>query len=214
MCRITITSIRTSPHGLFNQNAHWDDETDSLYFVDEFGKLLYRYSYAINQLDWLTVDGVENPGFFMPIRSSRTQYAVGSDETTFLINWDGHSKVGTIDQEVFSVKPDSFLSSAWVSSRGQLYVGNYGGEFCSERPVFEQYSYKKNNELSVYATHYVSTVGAVLIEEERTFYHLDACRRTITAFDWNPFTGRLCNNDFLVLQLMRRIYAFFFIFSK
>lgn len=193
---MTITSISTSPDGQSNQNPHWDDESGALYFADQLGTLLYRYTYATNQLDWLTVDGIENPGFFMPVRGSNHQYAVGSNEIAYIINWDGYSPAGSIDQEVFSVRPNSFLSSAWVSSRGEFYVGNFGPDHCSGPPIYEQYGYKKNNELNIFAEHYVSTTGAVLVEAERTFYHLDRCRKTITAFDWNPITGRLCKSYF------------------
>lgn len=193
---MAITSIATSRDGLFNQNPHWDDESNSLYFVDLFGKLLYRYSYARNRIDTLTVDGIENPGFFMPIRSSKFQYVVGANDSAYIINWNGISEHGTIDQEVFNIQPDAFLNSAWVSSRGELYVGSFGPDHCSGTPTFEQYGYKKNNDLIVFANHYVSTVGAVLIEAERSFYHLDTCSKTITVFDWNPETGRLCRKYF------------------
>lgn len=192
LCDLSIMSIETPPKAQFNQNPHWDDETNSLYFVDLLGDLLYRYSYEHNTLYWLKVKGIENSGYFMPIRGSPHQYAVSSNESAYIINWDGFSRRGTIDQKVFSVQHHSFLSSSWVSSHGEFYVGNYGGNVCAERPFYAQYGFKKNNELLIFASRYVSTCGAVLVEQERTFYHLDACRKTITAFDWNPYNGLLC----------------------
>lgn len=195
MCEshVTIESIKTSSRALFNQNSFWDDETNSLYFVDLFGKLLFCYNYSNNEVRSLTVEGIVNPGYFMPIRGSHNLYAVGSNETAYLIHWDGVSKTGTIDQEVFQVKRDTFLNSPWVSSRGEFYVSNFGPSFCAGEPELAQYGFTYNNHLLVFSDHYVSTTGAVLVERERIFYHLDGCRKTISAFDWNPFTGHLCN---------------------
>lgn len=191
-------SIETPTRATFNQNPHWDNKTSSLYFVDSFGNLLYRYSYKYNKLHWVTAEDIVNPGFFMPIRGSSHKFAVGSNASVYLIDWDGFSRSATIDQKVFSVQKYSFLNSATVSSRGEFYVGNYGLNQCAERPTYEQYGFKKNNELVVFAAQYVSTLGTVLVEAERTFYHLDACRKTITAFDWNPYNGLLCKFSIFV----------------
>lgn len=195
MCesKVTIDSIRTSSQALFNQNPYWDEKTNSVYFVDLFGKLLYCYNHSTNEVRWLMVEGIVKPGFFMPIRGSHHLYAVGANDTAYLINWDGLSRIGIIDQEIFHIKRDSFLTSAWVSSRGEFYVGNNGPDRCSGEPEFEQYGFTANNRLNVFADQYVSTVGAVLVERDRTFYHLDTCRKSISAFDWNPSTGSLCN---------------------
>lgn len=125
----------------------------------------------------------------MPILDGYNQYAVSSNSTVLIINWDGHSKKGKIERRVFSVRNGSFLSDPWVNWNGKLYVGNYGPGHCSEPPIYEQYAFKKYGQLDVFGNHYVSTAGNVLVEH--TFYHLDACRKAITAFNWNPINGNL-----------------------
>lgn len=85
LCDVTISSIGTPSEVLFGQNPHWDVETNSLYFVDLFGKLLIRYSYTNQKLDWLKVDGIETPGYFMPIQCSFDRYAVGANDTAYIM---------------------------------------------------------------------------------------------------------------------------------
>lgn len=165
-----------------------------MYFVDYFGVLLFRYSLLDNTTQTLTVDGVTYPAFFVPVEGSSDKYVVGSNQSAYIIDWDGSSDRGTIERTVFTVAPDSLLNSAFTTATGELYTGTYGPTYCAGTPTQSFYRYTEADGLEVISSHFTSTVGTVIIEN--TLYHLDGCQQLLSAFDRDPTTGALSRCHF------------------
>lgn len=192
LCRLEITSVPTSPCALVLENPHWDAETNSLYFADVFGKLLVRYSYEENKIYPTSVNGLDLAGFFIPVEGRRNQYLVGANESAVIVEWDGRSSTATAVCTLFSTPAG--INSAAVGPTGDIYVGSYGPKFCAENPDFSLYDYTSNGCLITVSDDLVTTVGIAIDIARGVLYQLDGCTQAITAFRWNPFTGRLCKN--------------------
>lgn len=192
ICDIQVKSIATSTDASILTNIYWDERTSSIYLTDLFGSYLVHYSYTRNKINVLHINGVENPAIFLPIAGSDTQYLISSRDRAFLIGWDGHSSRVVKGREVFRMPTRSFIDQVSVGPHGKLYVGNMGPNTCAEPPVWSLYGYQNHRGLIEYDDHFVSTVGGVVITNTETYYHLDACTKTISAFKWNPITGALC----------------------
>lgn len=192
ICHLEITSVSTSPCALVLENPHWDAKTNSLYFADVFGKLLVRYSYEEKKIYPTSVNGLQLPGFFFPVEGYLNKFLVGANDSAVIIEWDGRSPTATSLCTLFSIPAG--INSALVGPSGDIYVGSYGPKFCSEKPEFSLYDYTTNGCLITVSDGLVATVGIAIDAARRILYQLDGCTKIITAFPWNPFTGRLCKN--------------------
>lgn len=185
----SLQSIATSSQALGQNNPHWDDVTASVYFVDIFGEQLFCYSLRENRLYTITVNGVRNPSFFIPIAGSHNRYLVGSKEKAVAIIWDGHSTTGHLDQIIFFITPGTSISSAYTSSFGELFVGSLASNYCATLPTLSLYRYTIGSGLVEVASHFRSTTGVIMTND--TLYHLDGCSQVLSAFDRDSETGQL-----------------------
>lgn len=200
-CKLRITSIPTSPNALAWQFPFWDAKTKNVYFADVFNNLIARYSYEENKVYVATIADATFPGFIMPVDGCPNRYLIGTSNTAILAHWDGRSSTATKERDVFSI-PDGLIS-ATVSPTNDIYVGSYGTKLCSEPRRISLYEYSKYGCLESVADNFVSSVGSALDEKARIFYQLDACRKSITAFNWNHETGRLCKCFYALIEQQR-----------
>lgn len=192
LCDIKITSVVTTPNASILTNIYWDEKTCSIFLSDLVGVALVHYSYTKNKVTILSIDGVEKPAVFLPIAGSDDEYLISSNNRAFLIEWNGHSKHAVQGRELFSVPPKSLIDHVYVGPNSKLYIGNFGPNACADPPLWSLYGYKKHRGLSEYSDDFVTTVGGVVIKETKTYYHLDTCTQTLSAFRWNPVAGGLC----------------------
>lgn len=162
--------------------------------VDLFGAALVSYSYIDNSFRTITVEGIDNPAIFLPVSGTTDQYVVSTNETAFLIQWDGESDTASKGDILFEMP--GHIDSAFVGPNGNFYVGDFDTSYCLHAPTYGLYSYSAQDGLSSYANDFGSTVGGVIIEEDQIYYHLDACQHELSAFDWDPVTGDLCKIHF------------------
>lgn len=205
---MSITSFPLPEYGYYPQSPFYDIETDSVYFVDLLGTLLYRYSRQNDQVVSVTVAGVSHPGFFMPLQGSRNQYATSTGNVVVIVNWNGRSNTGTIDRTVLNVTQNTWIHRPLPLPNGKFYVGNYGHQYCNEAPTKNLYEYTNRDGLEEKATHFVSTVGMTLVNN--VLYQLDACTKILWGFDCNPCTGQLCKKIYLLSFIRVLIFNFFF----
>lgn len=165
-----------------------------------------RYSHVTRKVNTLVINGVDNPAIFMPIEGSDNQYLISSNNTAFLIGWDGHSKRVVKGREVFRVPSTSLVDQANVGPDGKLYVGNFGPNYCADPRKWSLYGHT-NQGLVEYNNEFVSTVGGVVIKETQTYYHLDACNKTLSSFKWDPITGALCKFRHSFYNCLHRNYC-------
>lgn len=180
----------TSPEALGQDNLHWDIETNSVYFADYFGELLFRYSLDDERVYSFKVNGVTQPSFIVPVEGTDDGYLVGSEGSGVFVRWDGYSDTGYIEKTIFTVAPNTIINSVYVTEYGDLYLGNYGPSYCHTTPHLSMYKYSIGYGLEeIVPNHYYSTVGILIIDD--TLYHLDACSQILSAYDRDPVTEEL-----------------------
>lgn len=171
--------------GLGKNNPHYDAETDSLYFANYYGTLLYRYSLRDNTTQTITVDGLTYPSFFIPVNGSNDQYLVNTNSSVYLLKWDGRSEYAQIEQPVFTLSPDATIDTGYTSSAGELYTGS-SGYYCVGEPTQSFYRYTRANGLETIGSNFSSTVGSAIINN--TLFQLDGCLQILSAWDVDPQT--------------------------
>lgn len=181
------------------KNPIWDSRGNgSVCYVDLFGKAAYRYDFGTDKVYQLIIDNEHRIGLLAPVGNAPNQYIVGLGNTATVINWDGQSSSATRLRDLFTVAPNIGLTSLSVSPENDLYVGNYASTFCGEPQNLPVYDFLRDGQFAEDGSGFMNTAGLFLLND--TVYQVDACKVSLSAFDWNPSNGRLCEylrlNDF------------------
>lgn len=168
----------------------------TLYYIDMFDNSLYRFAIAEDRVYKTTIDEVDfanpykdTPGFIMPIQDKPNQYLVGLGRTVAVINWDGQSYRGRKAQELFTVPQNVNLNGLLVSPQNDWYIGSFAPGFCAAPASQSLIGYLRDQQIVNFGGNFKTSVGEALVGH--TVYQIDACTKTLSAFDWNPANGQL-----------------------
>ncbi|XP_031627012.1 uncharacterized protein LOC116343211 isoform X2 [Contarinia nasturtii] len=200
-----ITQLNT-PRVDFSHSIYWDDDTQSLYFVNFFTSdnqsSIYRYSTPDEILYSAYIEGVTSPAFIIPTnkmckkcnKCNKQFFAVGVGSDVIIIKWNGRSTKAKVIKTLFTVDDTSMRFDIGVAdSKGRFYGGTLSPKFCNSNPSRSFYRFIKNKGVDRLFGNLQSTSGIVFNEHLNKIYHLDSCQLTISGFDWDPKTGDICN---------------------
>lgn len=102
---MSITSIPSSPDAFGQNNPHYDRQSNSVYFVDYFDELMFRYSLDEHKMYSFSVAGVKRSSFIVPVEGSENRFLISRGGSAVIINWDGVSKIGHIERTFFMLLP-------------------------------------------------------------------------------------------------------------
>lgn len=111
------------------ESGHWDEKTQSLYFVDWFSAsstaTVCRYDYGTNKTFCAIIDGEKYPAFIIPVEGTDDQFVVGLTYAMKIIRWNGSSATAKTDRTVFEVETDvpSILNHGQTDATGRIYAG-------------------------------------------------------------------------------------------
>lgn len=161
-----------------------------------FGKAYYRYSLDEDKVYKLVVDSSAYAGFIMPIEGRKNRFLIGFNGTAVMIKWDGISSTATRVKNVFSIAADTILGGIMVTANNEFFAGGFTSALCTQLPTLSLYEYTQNKDLVTVFTYFKSTIGLALNEKKNVLYHLDTCTKQISAFDYDPSDGHLCELKF------------------
>lgn len=124
----TITSVPSSL--VVGGQSTWDDETNSLYYVDLFGSRFCRYSVDENTVYKTTLGQIGTYGFITPIKGKKNRFLVSVDENVFILKWDGRSSNATKGRTLFTVNPRMNVNSVLVTANNELFLGGFTDSVC------------------------------------------------------------------------------------
>lgn len=171
----------------------WDDETNSLYFVDLFGGSFARYDYLTDQVYKANVTGRTGfVGVVTPIKGQKGSFYVASGGDIFTAQWDGISPTATAGATLATVDPAMVVNSFLVTPDNDVFIGGFGDAFCASTSDFSLFEYTRDGKVKDVADGFIATVGLAMDEEKNVVYQLDPCTYKLVAYDYTPSTGRLC----------------------
>ncbi|XP_055304005.1 regucalcin-like [Sitodiplosis mosellana] len=181
-------------------SAHWDDASQSLYFVDYLSKsrAINRYDIAKDKVYSASVEGIEPVAFILPLKKCCNRFLIGDELSVKVIEWDGKDKKARIVREEFNVEkyegdaPNS-LSIARASPNCEFYGGTLITDFCGATKAGNAslYHYSKCCGVKQIWGDLLLSAGLDWNVDENKFYHIDSCKRELREYDWDSKTGKI-----------------------
>ncbi|ALC49810.1 smp-30 [Drosophila busckii] len=179
------------------EGPHWDEQRQSLYYVDiEAGGLL-RYDYKQNKVYKAQIEGEKLAGFVLPIAGNPQEFAVGCGRRVVIVNWDGASPVAKPVRTLFEVQPEyeaNRFNDAKTDPRGRLYGGTMryiGDEFVHRHG--ELYMWQAGSNAEVVKSDVGISNGLAWDEQNKKFYYIDTTDYEVKSYDYDVNTGKVSN---------------------
>lgn len=190
-----------SPQRTVTTRAHWDEETPSLYYVDVDGAIM-RYDPKENKVHLATIDGESETAFIIPVENTTKtgdvkKFAVGLGKRVGIVSWDGKAPKATVESIVFEVdedKPNNVFNAAKADPTGRFYGGTMRSSKVGD--IFEVaigalYKYDGDGVRKLVQDVFISN-GLAWDEKINKLYYIDTGKFDVKSYDWNPFTGDIC----------------------
>lgn len=188
----------------------WDDDTQSLYYINFFAvdpePAIYRYSYRDDMTYSAVIPGSGTIGFVYPARQGCKDCAdlflIGNSNDVSVVKWDGKSpQAQVVGKELISIEPNNtqtHVNLALADRHGRLYVGTFSLQFCAA-PTADSSLYRYTNDrgLTRLFTGVRATSGIAIDYNARKLYHVGGCNLLLTAYDYDPKTGDICKYSLL-----------------
>lgn len=191
-----------SPRSLCGEGPHYDNNTQSLYYIDIYGpeSTLLRYDLRENKTYAATVDNEPLMTFVLPVDGTDDQFLVGTKNAAKVISWDGKSKKGTFVRNAFEVETQkSQETNRWNDAKpdpvGRFFGGTQRLKECeSDSSVVNAslYSYDRKNGVRQLKKDIFISNGLTWNTKTNKFYYVDSCTHDVKQFDYDINTGELC----------------------
>lgn len=195
-----VELISTSPKSNIGTRTHWQEELQSLFYVDIFGTeaSILRYDVRENEVYTATVDQEPAVSFIIPIADKPEKYAIGIGRRVGIVRWDGKSPQVSVESIAFEVdhgKDNTRFNDAKADPFGRFYGGtmryeNLGNFFEIAAGTFYRYV-PDEGPTELLHNIYISN-GLAWDKKRNKFYYIDSCKMDVKEYDYEPASGDIC----------------------
>ncbi|XP_033737416.1 regucalcin-like [Pecten maximus] len=174
------------------EGPHWEDDKQTLLFLDHVKCELFRWCPVTNELKSLKL-GKSCVGAVVPCR--RGGYLVGMERTLSHLDWD--SGVTTVLQEIETVGTDDRFNDGKCDPAGRYWTGTMGARV-NQAPGFELetsslYSFDTAGKLVKHVDKISISNGMAWSSDNRTMFYIDSIPAKVEAFDYDISSGTISN---------------------
>lgn len=197
-----------SPHG---EGPHWDERTQSLYYVNINGlnQTILRYDFNENITYTAIVDGLPLITFILPVEGTTDEFLVGTKHSAQVIRWDGKTSNGKFVRTVFEIEENistNRFNDGKSDPRGRFVGGTMRLSECdsfSKTLNASLFSYEKGSGIKSLRNDVAISNGLTWISMQSgyKFYYIDSCTHDIIAFDYNINTGEIGKFDIIEVNV-------------
>ncbi|KAG5883046.1 hypothetical protein JTB14_010435 [Gonioctena quinquepunctata] len=181
------------------EGPHWDVESQSLYFIDIFGKSIHKYVPATDT-HTKAVIGTNHVSLIVPVEGENDKFLISIGRDLAVVTWDGESeKVSNIDK-IYEVDSTPEVSSNRFNDgkcdpSGRLWAGTMGEEPTNGQVKKEQgslYSFW-NDTVTRHLSKLGISNGLAWNEKLKKMYYIDTHRFSIYEYDFDINNGTISN---------------------
>lgn len=182
------------------EGPHWDEKTQSLYFVDILAQAILRYDSKNGEIYKAKIKhSDEKPvGFIVPVEDRDDEFVVGVGREVLIIRWNGTSNEATIVRvlaEVDESQPKNRINDGKCDLNGELFFGTMGDEDsdikANPTASFYHFNVKKSEAITLKDSIGISN-GLTWNKLVGKFYYIDSIARDIKVFDYDTSNSTIC----------------------
>ncbi|KAK9743825.1 SMP-30/Gluconolactonase/LRE-like region [Popillia japonica] len=173
------------------ESPFWDENSQSVFFVDIYGKSVYRYTPATKTYVKAVV-GEKRVSFIIPIEGKQNNFLIGYGNELAILNWDGVSnKIGgleTVTALQNTKDKDHVFNDGKADPSGRIWAGIYllkptGGLDVKENQG-TLFALKSDKTLGVLTSGVTLSNGLTWNEKLKKFYYIDTMAGEVYQFDY------------------------------
>ncbi|XP_068246179.1 regucalcin-like [Palaemon carinicauda] len=190
---------------LLGEGPHWEENNQSLLFVDIISCELHRYFPASGRHQILHINDCgtgKTVGFVVPLEDDPNLLVVGLGRSLAILEWSPN------DADETTVDPKAVLQTVDEGSStnrfndgkcdptGRLWAGTMGYETVPGQPDLHKGSlFSLDSKLSVSQCLQKISIsnGLAWSHDAKTFYYIDSLEYSVDAFDYDKVTGNIGN---------------------
>ncbi|XP_019870755.2 regucalcin [Aethina tumida] len=187
---------RVVPSIEIGEGPHWDANTQSLYYVDVFGKAIHRYVPATKK-HTKAVIGTDCVSFIIPVEGQKNKYLISIGRNLAVVTWDGESDRVSNTEVIAEVHnhPDTMdnrFNDGKCDPSGRLWAGSMSSEAINGVVKGALFSLE-NKEIKTHLTDIGMSNGLCWSSDHKTMYYIDSLKEYVEQFDFDIKNGTICN---------------------
>lgn len=185
---------------ILGEGPHWDEATQSLYYVDIFGQTINKFVPSTNTHTKARIEGGA-VALVIPVEGTSDKFLVGLGRKLIVVTWDGVSTTVSNIEELLEVENEpGFTNNRWNDGKadptGRLWAGTMGpepeiGKLEKEKGAL--YTLIGKKQVKTHLTKVSIANGLAWNVKLKKMYYIDSPRRTVDQYDYNIDKGEICN---------------------
>ncbi|CAG9859543.1 unnamed protein product [Phyllotreta striolata] len=194
-----VERLEAVPPTELGEGPHWDAATQSLYFVDIFGKSIHKYVPATNK-HTKAVIGVDCVSLIVPVKGEPNKFLVSIGRELAVVTWDGESEKASKIEKLCEVDndpetKDNRFNDGKCDPAGTLWAGTMGGEpkYGHVKPNKGAFYSFKNNTPAMHFNKVGISNGLAWSADNKKMYYIDTHAGSIDELDYDIVNGKISN---------------------
>ncbi|KAI4465948.1 regucalcin [Holotrichia oblita] len=199
LCTVILTTAETmlkiecinDDRTQLGESPFWDENSQSIYFVDIYGKSVYHYTPATKRYVKAVI-GEKRVSFIIPIEDKENKFLIGYGNELAILSWDGVSnKIEGLETVVALQNTDDknhVFNDGKADPWGRIWAGIYllkpsGGLDVKENQG-TLFALKSDKTLGVLTSGVTLSNGLTWNDDLKKFYYIDTMAGEVYQFDY------------------------------
>ncbi|XP_060518780.1 regucalcin-like [Cylas formicarius] len=190
-----VERIPEIPNVELGEGPHWDEKSQSLYFVDILGNTIHKYHPATKKHTQANIGAPVS--IIIPVQGEKDRFLISIGREIALVTWDGISDQISNIQKIAEGDPgtNNRFNDGKCDPSGRLWVGTMGPEPENGHVQPERGSLYsvKGNEIKKHFSNIGISNGLAWNLSLKKMYYIDSFKGTVDQFDFDIETGSIAN---------------------
>ena len=178
-----ITSLPQKKPCILGESPHFDPKTRTLYWVDIYGKAIFRYPLHHTKITQFNLP--EMVGHVIPTSAETALISMPSGIYTYQFSNQHLSRISELEPHF----PNNRPNDGKCDPQGRLWVGTI--DFNFEAGASSLYRLEPNGVLTQVLSGLTLANGLAWDTTENLFYFIDSTKQCVQKFDYHPKNGEI-----------------------
>lgn len=203
MSEVKISPI-SSDFYILGEGPHWNEEDQSLLFVDILQGNVHKYYFQTQKIKTVHVENVGTDGsvsFVIPVEGTTDNFVVGLGLSLALLKWSSSEPDKQVKKPVLlhsldaTHSPRVRFNDAKCDRSGRLFAGTMDTDFGEKHDKYlgDLYTFDSNIKISHLVTNVSISNGLAWSRDSKIFYYIDSMEYRVDAFDYSIDIGTISN---------------------